>query len=442
MTCRLIILAAASSWRFARAGVIPPRNGAWSSDKVAARLALKYRIPSIQFAWLTVVAILLGGLPCAAAAPDTAAELIAPEGFEIVHPVFVDALGHKLDVSAKFLNNGQLLPLQDGRIMGAFNWNERAAISFSTDAGATWTEPRSLRALPEPGVKKIGRVSALQTRDGTIWLFHYGWVGYTKDPATSRSDLWARASTDGGKTWKPPRIIWHGYIGMTQGAIEASGGHILVPICYLGPKPPAPITTSRFIGACVISTNGGQTWGVADGIDIGEKADLAQRFQNRLNGGTLEPSVVQLKDGRIWMVMRTITGYLWESFSKDGGLSWSEPMPTHITCGGPVYITRLKSRRLAMVWNQANWANGMTWGYPHGFDASYIALSDDEGRTWHNPVPHARGGMRNVHSLVAEYAPGKLLLTLWGRDELERISEARLLNIASTQTSASSPFKK
>jgi len=386
--------------------------------------------------WLAAT-ILAAGLTPGAAAAEASAPLVAPDGFETVHPVFLNQAGQKSEVSTRFLNNGQLLRLRNGRLMAAFNWNECAAISFSTDAGATWTEPYALESLPESAVKKIGRVSALQTRAGMIWLFHFGWVGFTKDPATSRSDLWARKSADGGETWSPPQIIWRGYIGMTQGAIETTAGYILVPICHLGPKPPAPITTSRFIGACVISTNRGETWGVADGIDIGDRADLALRFQNRLNGGTLEPSVVELKDGRIWMLMRTITGYLWESFSEDGGLSWSEPAPTHVTCGGPVYVTRLTSGRIAMIWNRANWANADTWGYPHGFDTSFVALSDDEGKTWHNPVPHAQGGVRNVHSLLTEYAPGRLLFTLWGRGVLQRTTETRLLAGDSHQAATS-----
>jgi len=195
--------------------------------------------------WLPATIPAAGPTPGAAAA-EASAPLVAPDGFETVHPVFLNQAGQKSEISTRFLNNGQLLRLQNGRLMAAFNWNKR----------------------------------------------------------------------------------------------------------------------------------------VADGIDIGERADLALRFQNRINGGTLEPSLVELKDGRIWMLMRTITGYLWESFSEDGGLSWSEPAPTHVTCGGPVYVTRLTSGRTAMIWNRANWANADTWGYPHGFDTSFVALSGDEGKTW------------------------------------------------------------
>ena len=212
---------------------------------------------------------------------------------------------------------------------------------------------------------------------------------------------------------------------MTQGAIETKQGHILFPFCYLGPRPEG-FKTVRFLGACLASVDKGKSWQCFGRIEIPPEADAEMR--RRVNGGTLEPSIVELEDGRVWMVMRTVTGYLWESFSGDGGLSWSNPKQTNISCGGPVYLTRLPaSERLAMVWNEADWTQAATWsGWPNGFGTASIALSGDDGDSWHAPVVYARGGKRTVHSMVVEYAPGQLLVNMMERSVLLRTTEERL----------------
>ena len=114
-------------------------------------------------------------------------------------------------------------------------------------------------------------------------------------------------------------------------------------------------------------------------------------MRKRINGGALETSVVELRDGRIWMVVRTVIGYLWESDSNDGGLTWGPLRPTKITCGGPVYVMRLSNNgRIAMVWNEADWTQAERWsGWPNGYAQASIAISDN-GYRWHGPVVYAK----------------------------------------------------
>jgi hypothetical protein len=40
-----------------------------------------------------------------------------------------------------------------------------------------------------------------------------------------------------------------------------------------------------------------------------------------------EPSLVYLPDGRLFCLMRTLTGYIWFSISEDDGMSWCNPRP-------------------------------------------------------------------------------------------------------------------
>ncbi|MPM41079.1 hypothetical protein SDC9_87729 [bioreactor metagenome] len=114
----------------------------------------------------------------------------------------------------------------------------------------------------------------------------------------------------------------------------------------------------------------------------------------------MESTIVQLKDGRIWQLIRTNWDYFYESFSSDEGLTWSVPMKTDIDASSsPGALTRLKSGRLVLVWNRM---------YPEGettttlYDnsaevkASYmrhqlsIMFSDDDGKTWLTPTVLAK----------------------------------------------------
>jgi hypothetical protein len=101
-----------------------------------------------------------------------------------------------------------------------------------------------------------------------------------------------------------------------------------------------------------------------------------------------------------------------------------------LTCGGPVYITRLKSGRLAMVWNQGDWNNNEAkrWGFPYGYDQATFAVSDDDGQTWGKPVVFARN-KRSVHSLVVDSGNGELLFTMPGKPIFLRCTEKDLLEV-------------
>ena len=52
-------------------------------------------------------------------------------------------------------------------------------------------------------------------------------------------------------------------------------------------------------------------------------SQLQPTFPEQHNGGA-EPSLLELKDGRVWMTIRTQNGWLYESFSDDG-IRWTEP---------------------------------------------------------------------------------------------------------------------
>ena len=333
------------------------------------------------------------------------------DGFDVIRPT-IKSENETNEPPSKF-SSGQVIVLQDGRLLLIFPNSKKLEATLSSDEGKTWTKPKIIADGSD-------RPAVVQTKSGTIWAIFYKWGSYDMTKKGSRSNLYVISSKDGGITWSSPRMVWRGYTGKTQGMIETRDGTLVMPFCYL--EEP-----TLFLGACVYSNDGGKTWQYTDKIDIGKNLDLALR-QRGLNGGTLEPSVVQLKDGRLFMVIRTVLGRLWSCYSKDDGVTWNKPEPMDLTCGGPVYITRLRSGRLAMVWNEANWNNAEAkrWGFPYGYGQESVAVSGDEGETWSDPLIFAKN-KRAVHSLVVDLGKGELLFTMWGKAIFLRCQESQLL---------------
>lgn len=294
--------------------------------------------------------------------------------------------------------------------------------ALSEDGGKTWSDGVTIEKNPDEQVQ-VGRPVAVHGRDGTLWVFYGGWLRYTKDPKTSQNDLWVIHSTDGGKTWTGRQKIWSGYSGMLQGALETTSGTLILPFCYLA-EP------TRFVNGVVYSRDHGQTWTfVPRVIEVPADQDASRRGLG-LNGGALEPTITQLPDGRLWILTRTITGKLWQAYSNDDGQTWTPAVPSYVTCGGVVYMTRLQSGLTVLVWNQADWSVDWTYHFPWNFSELSIALTED-GMHWMEPMVIARGP-DVVHAYLAEVAPGHLLITLPKNGMLMATTEDALRNAQKT----------
>ncbi|MFG0263021.1 MAG: sialidase family protein, partial [Novipirellula sp. JB048] len=187
-------------------------------------------------------------------------------------------------------------------------------------------------------------------------------------------------STDDGRTWSPPQMIFKGYTGSTNGAEETSCGNLVVPFSHYVANP------GRLVSRTVVSSDAGKTWTPSNLIDIGGAGDHA---------GAVEPYVIELNDKRLWMVIRTARKFFWESFSEDGGLTWSEAKPTQIRSShSPGHVIRMADGRLALAWN------------PDGRRELCLAFSTDEGQTWTDSVVIARGS--TTYPFILENEPGEL----------------------------------
>ena len=112
-----------------------------------------------------------------------------------------------------------------------------------------------------------------------------------------------------------------------------------------------------------------------------------------------EPSVVELSDGRLWMLIRTSQDCHYEAFSDDGGDTWTTPAPSrfYATITMPL-LFRMKDGRFLAVWNNstplpelnhdkqpglnASERTGRSEDYFTNRDVLHGAISADDGKTW------------------------------------------------------------
>jgi hypothetical protein len=324
----------------------------------------------------------------------TAGQWKASGPVALLNPICTD-ITH--DARHPFTAGLSLVRLKDGGVMTAYSapatpdnppsqpgslW---IAARITRDGGKTWTPEQEIVRHPEC---QVCGPSLFRTRDGVMHIFYLGfkkhvWKDGNPTP-DDQSDIWAVRSRDEGKTWSSPQLVFKGYSGATNGAIETRGGHIVVPFSQYVPNP------GRLVSRAAVSADGGATWKLSSMIDIGGAGD---------HDGAVEPTVVELKDGRVWMLIRTSKGVFWQSFSNDGGLTWSPAEPTKIDAShAPGHMTRLADGRLALAWNRGK-----------GWDRKElsIALSEDEGKTWTKPVVLAKGP-QVTYPFVFECEPGDL----------------------------------
>ena len=278
-------------------------------------------------------------------------------------------------------SEGAFATLGDGRIVFSYSHftggkEDHAAghlaSRFSSDGGRTWTaEDTPLR--PNEGMQTTMSVGYVRLPTAELALF------YLIKNSASDCRLHMRTSSDEGNTWSN-RVLCHPDEGyhVTNNDREhvLSNGRLIAPTSHHG----AP-WTNYGTAHMYYSDDLGRTWQVSE--------TLVAPFKDHTDTGLQEPVVIELRDGRLWMLCRTDQGYQWQSYSEDGGIHWSTPTPCeHFAAPtSPISIKRIPhTGDLLAIWNDrsgrfplpppetqaANWRR----------TPLVSAVSKDDGRTW------------------------------------------------------------
>ncbi len=253
--------------------------------------------------------------------------------------------------------------------------NNFVLLVTSDDGGSSWSEP--VAVVDPPGNVRAYDPALWRDPAGRLWWF---WAqSYSPEDGKihdGRAGVWAVRVADCNSVrpafGRPVRIA-NGV--MMNKPTALSSGEWAMPSAvweYGGPLL-EELKAERFSNMVVSSDDGAS-------FRLQGVADIPHRCFD-------EHMIVELRDGRLWMLVRTLYG-IGQSFSSDKGKSWSPGETANL--GGPnsrFFIRRLSSGNLLLV-NHADvppemavtrFLAGQTWR-PRSHLTAFI--SDDDGKTW------------------------------------------------------------
>jgi len=342
-----------------------------TNDVAADERSLAVR--AVQHALLVVVATMGLGCPAFCGESEGDSRWVHP----LCQPLPID-------------RNGPFVELADGSLMTIDSQGTRV----SKDDGKTWSEARpvcegiaGLRGGHEPAT-----VYLVQTTNGVlvaVYLdsntYNFRWDNSINQPKDDcRLEVWAIRSLDGGETWIDRQRLLEGYNPNFFGFIQTRSGRLVATVPHLVRNP------GRYAACSLTSDDDGKTWKRSNLVDLGGHGH---------HSGAMEPSVAELSDGRLLMLIRTHWGRFWEAFSEDGGLSWRTIRPSQIeSSSSPGYLLTLRSGRLVLV------SNGK-----RGRQELLVAFSEDDGKSWTQQIAIARQKSGQLsYPYVLERRPGEL----------------------------------
>lgn len=301
-------------------------------------------------------------------------------------------------------SEGDFIRLKDGRILYVYthftgtvsddHGSARLAMRESSDQGLTWSK-KDVTVVGQEGLQNVMSVSLLRLADGRIALFYL-----VKNSHCDCRPV-VRISSDEAQTWSEPikcvaDEMSDYYVLNNSRAIQLTCGRVILPVCRHSWNPEANggkgLWDMDGVMTTLISDDGCRSW------RFGKQTFKTFSPSQRARVTTQEPGLVELKDGRIMMWMRTEQNMQYVSYSSDRGETWSKAVAWNlISPNSPATVKRLANGDLLAVWNDHG-------THPQYKDSEYVspryrsalswcngqrtpltmAVSNDEGRTWNH----------------------------------------------------------
>lgn len=253
----------------------------------------------------------------------------------------------------------------------------------SKDNGETWTYTKAGVDYP-PNFGGIAKESpALVRNPKTQTFIRVQPIGDHVFLSLSGLDgKWVAVTKDGKTTdaWKTDRSSLLTIPGIMRSPLFINKGARIV----------LPAYSSSQGTTMWLSDNGGLAWRKSKTVISSPSHEIGGvhrglRWQN--NG--VEATVVELRNGTLWALLRTSQDFYYESFSRDQGETWTPGAPSRFagTLTMPT-LGRLADGRLLALWTnqtplpevegaEGKWEDAFT-----NRDTMHAAISDDEGKTW------------------------------------------------------------
>ena len=274
---------------------------------------------------------------------------------------------------------------RDGSLFMAYthfrSWEDDAGARIfsrrSGDGGRSWSEPGLV--VENEGRRNVASVSMLKLGPDRLLLF------YQRQDSPRSCTICLRVSADEGKTFGRADFLTSSeryHCLCNDSALRLSSGRLLLPFDL---KVEMPGEALKLEAGCLYSDDEGASWQSSNTV-----------FAPR--SGAMEPKVVELRDGRLWMLLRTDQGTLYQSYSENGGERWGETGSSGIAAPqAPFVLQRIPATGdLLLVRNPT-----VDLGHHHqGMRTPLTStISSDEGNSWR----HAKE-LESDRSLAYSYA--------------------------------------
>lgn len=259
-------------------------------------------------------------------------------------------------------SEGCFVRLPSGRIAYAYSryYSNRGddapcdiAVVYSDDEGRSFSDENISLTAAGCGANNVMSVSLLPLSDGSIGVFYVKKYGLgTENGALVRVDGWScrvymRRTRDFVSYSDEVAVTGDDALyGVNNDRVRRlSGGEIAVPVAF-GPKTTAYDKDSLGF-RLYVSTD--------EGVTFAPRGEARMPYPiEKFPLGLQEPGVEQFADGRLYAFFRNQTGRQLESFSSDGGYTWTAPEPSIFTSPvSPMNMRRLSCGKIAAVYNPA-----------------------------------------------------------------------------------------
>lgn len=285
------------------------------------------------------------------------------------------------------------------QLMSRSDMTDVAFFRYSQDNGRTWTaggEVRTEEIRPQGKLRRMLRGACLDPHTGRFLRFRIEGVLPTDEPLEGMRQwvVFYSASTDGGLTWYlDEQIIHRGaefspshplpgvktgqtcfMIGDTASVpLFLADGTLLLPVII---TPAGPDGNYYNPGGGYTYTDAAVLHGrwAADGRHLEwELSQLVKADPKLSTRGMDEPTLAQLEDGRLLMVLRgsndkkpELPGRRWAAYSSDRGRTWTTPVPWTYVSGASFFSPASCSQLVMHSTGRIFWLGNLTPENPVG----------------------------------------------------------------------------
>ncbi|MCB0633387.1 MAG: exo-alpha-sialidase [Lewinella sp.] len=275
---------------------------------------------------------------------------------------------------------------------GTYEKHPDVGIWVSRNTGEGWSDPVEVANGVQSDTLRYPCWNPVlfQPNDGPLMLF------YKIGP--SPREWWGMlmTSADEGQSWSEPQRLGEGPLGHLLGPvknkpIQLADGSILCPSSTETEVDDDDFWKVHFEK----TTDLGKSWEVIGPINDGVEFDAIQ------------PSILTYADGRMQILCRTRQQVVSQSWSTDGGMTWSSMMATELPNpnAGTDAVT-LKDGRQLLVYNHTV----REGEFPSGRNMLNVALSSD-GENWEPVMTLERQEGEYSYPAVMQASDGKVHIT-------------------------------